>query len=443
MATNTNIPLITTVKKFRLGVPATDAGVSNQFYVSSQSIEFILDTTYFLPDPLKGALDLCEYVNSKIQVKNVLELNSFQGELTTIFAHKLNPNSIHAVESFESRNPIDVQNNDESIFLHKWNDVQHNFFLRAKHFPCINLHDVDIVEAVHLFDDGSFDFIYLGSNNSASKLRQLLDLYLPKLRDGGIIAGGEWGSDVVVKTITDTVSNIDAHFEDHSWAKRISKKKLANTKNKLRMIQNSRLGIGVQEQFFGTDNDIKFLSSLDNPAKVYLTGFIDFLNYIKKNQDERDFKVKRIVEINCYQGETTSLIAKYLQPEELFVIDQFDAIDDSWPKNIALEDVRNNFKLRTEPYPFVKVIDDVDALEAADQFENNSIDLIYINEHQSYQHNWRLLATWLPKIKPEGFITGNYWGNGNVVQAALDHFGDPDIFFKDSSWSKVKIWDNE
>ena len=437
------IPLITSVKKFRLGVPATDQGVSNQFYVSPQSIDFILGTPYFVPAPLQGALDLCDYVSSKTPVKNILELNSFQGELTTIFAHKFNPTSLHAVESFESRISGDVVNDDETIFKHKWDDVKHNFFLRSKQYPCIRHYDTDIVGAAKQFADGSLDFIYIGTNNSASMIKQLLDLYLPKLRDGGVIGGGEWGSDSVVKTITDTVSNIDAHFEDGSWVKRINKKRMQSNKNKLRMIQNSRIGIGVQEQFFATDSDIKFLSMLDNPAKIYLTGFIDFCNYVNKNQTERNFKIKRIVEINCYQGEATSLLAKYLQPEELWVVDQFDKIDDSWPKSIALDDVRHNFNLRTASYPCVKVIEDVDAMEAADRFEPGSIDLIYLNEYKSYQYNWRLLAQWLPKIRPEGFITGNYWGSGNVVQAALDHFGEPDIYFKDSSWSKIKIWDED
>ena len=438
------IPLITSVKKFRLGVPASDNGVANQFYVSPQSVEFILDNPIdFLTTPLKGALDLCDYISGKMGVKNMLELNSFQGELSTIFAYKLNPNKLYAVEQFESRPISEINNDDENIFKHKWSDVKHNFFLRAKQHPCIIHQDANVYDCATNYEDASMDFIFLGVNNSPTKLKKLLELYLPKIHDGGFIAAGEWGSEHIVNVVTDVVGNVDSYFEDGSWIKRINRKKLKMDDRKLKMIQNSRIGIGIREQFKGTDADIKFLSMLDNPAKVYLTGFIDFCDYINKNQAERNFKIKRIVEINCYQGETTSLLAKYLQPEELFVIDQFDSIDESWPKNIALDDIRHNFNIRTSDYPCVKVIDDVDALDAADQFEKGSIDLIYLNEYKSYQHNWRLLAQWLPKIRPEGFITGNYWGNGNVVQAALDHFGDPDIYFNDSSWSKIKIWDED
>jgi len=444
MTTKNIPPLVSSVKKLRLGVPLSDIGVKNQFYVSDQSIDFIQQNDKdFNSAPLNAALDLCDYVSSKIQVKNMVEINCFQGELSSIFAFKLNPNVLNVVETFTSRPADDITNNDEDIFKHNWESVKHNFYLRAKQYPCIIHHELNDEEAVNKFQDDSLDFIFLGTNNNATKSKKLIELYLPKLRNGGIIAGSEWGSSATVESVTSILNNIDKYFDDGTWVKRVNKTKLNIENNKLKNIQNSRIGIGISEQFFATDNDIKFLSSVDNPVKVYLTGFIDFMEYIKKDSEQRNFPVKRIVEINCYQGETTSLICKYLNPDDLTVIDQFDKIDPSWPKNIALDDVRHNFNIRTKKYPCVKVIDDIDALEATDRFEDSSIDMIYINEYASYQYCWRLLAQWLPKIKTNGYICGWHWGSGNVVQAALDHFGEPDIFFKDSSWSKIKVWDNE
>jgi hypothetical protein len=444
--TTTNIPLITTVLKSRFGIARDDkSSISkNQFYVSEQSIDFILENPQdFFIGPLKGSLDLCNYVNSKIQVKHMLELNCFQGELSSIFAYKLNPNVLNVVERFASRPKTDTINDDESIFNHNWENVKHNFYLRSKQHPCIVLNECDEVTAISKLQDDSLDFIYLGSNTKPEKVKELILACLPKLRSGGIIAGADWGTSDTVSSVTGILSNVDAYFEDGSWVKKVNKAKLEATTQKLKNIQNSRIGIGVHEQFFATDADIKFLSMLDNPVKVYLTGFLDFTEYLKKDSEQRGFKIKRIVEINCYQGETTSLMAKFLNPEELTVIDQFDKVDPSWPKNITLEDIRHNFKLRTKPYPYVKVIDDVDALEAVDRFEDNSIDMIYINEYASYQYCWRLLAQWLPKVRTDGYICGWHWGSGNIVQACLDHFGEPDIFFKDSSWSKIKVWDNE
>lgn len=444
--TTTNIPLISSVRKARLGIPLTDSSTyaKSQFYVSDQSIDLILGNPQeFHITPLKGALDLCEFINSKIQVKTMLELNCFQGELSTIFAFKLNANTVNVTERFGPRPSTDTINNEESVESFNWENVKHNFYLRSKNYGSIILHQGDEVDVLAKIPDDSLDFIYLGTNTKPQKIKEWLELYLPKLRSGGIIAGSDWGTSDAVNAVTTILGNVDAYFDDGSWAKKVNKQKLELFSNKLKHIQNSRIGIGVQEQFLATDADIKFLSMLDNPTKVYLTGFLDFTDYLKKNSEERGFKIKRVVEINCYQGETTSLIAKLLNPEELFVIDQFDKIDPSWPKTITLEDVRHNFKLRTKPYSYVKVIDDVDALEACDRFEDNSIDMIYINEYASYQYCWRLLAQWLPKVRTDGYICGWHWGSGNIVQAALDHFGEPDLFFKDSSWSKIKVWDNE
>jgi hypothetical protein len=438
-----NIPLITSVRKHRLGVPAVDETVARQFYASPQSIEFLLENLEYVQAPLQGALDLCDYVNKKTTVRNALEIGSFQGELTSIFALKLNPTKLYAVEPFASRSEEDICNRDEAISQHNWEDVKHNFYLRSKQFPNIIHLDKNAFDAAETIANDSLDFVYLGSNNSVTTLRKLIETYLPKLKDGGLMAAGEWGSDLHVKHIVNIIGNVDSYFVDGTWIKKIDRKKIAKTTNKLKPIQNSRIGISIQEQFLGTDDDIKFLSGLESPTKVYLTGFIDFCKYVNTNKAERNFEVKRVVEINCYQGETTTLLAKYLKPEELFVVDQFDKIDESWPKNIALDDVRHNFNIRAAQYPCVKVIDDVDALEAADRFENGSIDLIYISEYASYQYVWRLLAKWLPKISPNGYICGNHWGSANTVQAALDHFGDPDLFFKDSSWLKTKIWDED
>lgn len=441
----TEIPLINTVKKLRLGVPTSDSLIDKQFYASEDVIYDLLDDTRnFTPAPLQGAVRLCDYVNKKINVRKMVDVNCFQGELTSIFALKLTPNMLHAIESFESKLPRDIKHDDEQFAKHKWDDVKHNFYLRAKKHPCIVLEEETSPEAfAATLEDNSLDFVYLGVNNSQSKTRRLLEAFYPKVRDGGMIAGGEWGSEGTVESVTKIIGNVDNYFDDGSWVKKIDKVKIKETHSKLKMIQNSRLGIGIQEQFWATDKDIKFLSNIDNPMKIYLTGFLDFVKYHKDNAAERNVPIKNIVEISCYQGETSSLFLKYFPDlEKLTVIDRFDKIDPSWPKSIALEDVRYNFTLRTEGGP-VELIDDLDPLDAADKFEDNSIDLLYINEHESYQTCYRLLAEWLPKVKTDGFICGWRWGSANIVQACLDHFGEPDIYFKDSSWSKIKVWDND
>lgn len=209
----------------------------------------------------------------------------------------------------------------------------------------------------------------------------------------------------------------------------------------LKNIENTRLGIGIGGQYFNDDKSIKYLCSINNPLKVYLTGFIDFINFINEDQKEKNSKVKNIVEINCYQGETTSLFAKYLNPEKIYVVDKFDSLPDSYPSDIKIEDVEYNFNLRTENYP-VQVIKK-NANEAVDDFKDQSIDLIYVANCTNYDKMYNLLDKWLPKVKTDGYICGNSWGNGDVVKATIQHFGEPSAYFNDSSWVKIKVWDDE
>lgn len=209
----------------------------------------------------------------------------------------------------------------------------------------------------------------------------------------------------------------------------------------LKNIENTRLGIGIGGQYFNDDKSIKYLCSINNPLKVYLTGFIDFINYVIEDQKQNNFKIKNIVEINCYQGETTSLFAKYLTPEKIYVVDKFDSIPKSFPSDINVEDIQYNFNLRTENYP-VQVVKK-DSIDASNDFKNQSVDLIYIANCTDHDTLYKVLDKWLPKIKTGGYICGNSWGNGDVVKATIEHFGEPNSYFSDSSWVKIKVWDDE
>lgn len=441
----TNNTLINTVKKLRLGIPTPNSSIDRQFYVDENNLNDLLeDSKNFDTKPLLSAINLCNYINKKLKICKMVEINGFQGELSTIFSNKLSPNILHVIENFESKSEKDVIDHTGSD-EHNWDDVKHNFYLRSKKYPCISLEQEKSPEVfAETLEDESLDFIFLGTNNSESKITKLINMFYSKLKDGGMIAGGNWEDNETVNAVTDIVGNIDKSFEDGTWVKKIDKVKINSQRNQLKLIQNTRLGIGINEQFWANDKDIKFLTKIDSPNKVYLTGFLDFVKYHKEDCEKRNFSIKNIVEISCYQGETTSLLMKYFEDlEKISVVDKFDTVDPTWPKNIALDDIRYNFDLRTRHEKNLEVIDDVDSIDAADRFENNSIDMLYINEHDSYKKCYRLLLAWLPKVKTDGYICGWRWGSENIVQACIDHFGEPDIYFKDSSWSKIKVWDDD
>jgi hypothetical protein len=72
----------------------------------------------------------------------------------------------------------------------------------------------------------------------------------------------------------------------------------------------------------------------------------------------------------------------------------------------------------------------------AKQFNNQSLDLVYIDAPRDYKRTKRHIERWRPKVKAGGFIGGIHYSNKFqcVVQAIFECLGNPDWAFADSSW---------
>jgi len=77
--------------------------------------------------------------------------------------------------------------------------------------------------------------------------------------------------------------------------------------------------------------------------------------------------------------------------------------------------------------------------EAAEQFENKSLDLVYIDGGHNYENVSRDIRCWFPKIEPGGWITGHDYDelerHVDVVRAVDEVFWDLVVSFPDSSWA--------
>lgn len=418
-------------ENMRMGVGKSE----EQYLVTQENIDYILkNNDNYQTNWLKGIISCSNYIKNNTCVNNMVEIGAFQGESTTLFAHYVKPNKLYAIDPHVNG----YDKNDESSFAN-FENVVHNFLTRIKPFSCIEYIKDFSYNVVNKFEDNSLDFVYIDGDHSYEGVKKDILSYLPKIKNGGYIGGHDLGRGDVTKAIIEFLGHPTISFEDSSWLIKVSDR--IKSMKELRKVQNTRLGIGVDGQYFNDDQTIEHLCSLDNPLKVYLTGFIELMNFVNKDQTNKNFKVKKIVEINCFQGETTSLLAKYLSPEKIYVIDKFDSIPESYPVDLKIEDVEYNFNVRNENYP-VQVIKK-DAVESANDFENQSVDLIYIANCTNYDKLWNILDKWLPKIKTEGYICGNFWGSGDVVKSVIEHFGEPNAYFNDSSWVKVKIWEDE
>jgi predicted O-methyltransferase YrrM len=81
---------------------------------------------------------------------------------------------------------------------------------------------------VDKFEDNSIDFIYIDGDHSYNAVKQDLEMYLPKLKDNGIIGGhdysknDEYNRQNTIRAVNEVVGKPDRLFVDTSWVKQIN-----------------------------------------------------------------------------------------------------------------------------------------------------------------------------------------------------------------------------
>jgi len=80
----------------RLGVGYPD----DQYFVTEENIAAVLNNNNYQNSWLTGLLGCIDYVNQRTKVEKMVEIGSYQGESTTLFALKFNPKELYAVDPF-------------------------------------------------------------------------------------------------------------------------------------------------------------------------------------------------------------------------------------------------------------------------------------------------------------------------------------------------------
>jgi len=147
-----------------------------------------------------------------------------------------------------------------------------------------------------------------------------------------------------------------------------------------------------------------------------------------------------MVEIGCYTGESTSIWCQNFK--KVFAIDPwlsgkgYDANDVA--SQTMSDDVESSFDTKLRPYSnFTKM--KMFSYDAISNFEERSLDFVYIDGEHTYKGVKLDISLYLPKIKNGGFIGGHdYKEKWKGVIAAVDEsLGHPDFVFPDKSWIKV------
>jgi len=76
----------------------------------------------------------------------------------------------------------------------------------SPHFDKIVLITKDSINAVKLFSDEFFDFVYIDGNHNYASVKLDAELWFRKVKKGGILSGHDWdGRDITSQQVTDAV----------------------------------------------------------------------------------------------------------------------------------------------------------------------------------------------------------------------------------------------
>ncbi len=133
----------------------------------------------------------------------------------------------------------------------------------------------------------------------------------------------------------------------------------------------------------------------------------------------------RCAEIGVFKGDFSEFILK-MEPSELHLIDPWVSIIDipaRWhaiPQS-DMDEIKRSVIDRFSTDSRVDVIQK-HSIDALDNFDDNSLDWIYLDANHSFSFIQQDLETWWHKLKPGGYLCGNAYQD-NDAQIRLLDFG--------------------
>ena len=135
----------------------------------------------------------------------------------------------------------------------------------------------------------------------------------------------------------------------------------------------------------------------------------------------------RIVELGSFLGGSIERIYNYCVSKKivptLTAIDNWDCFNISYESKVW-SGVHNNFyeafKKNTKDMVLFSL--KMDTLEASKTYEDNSIDLLFVDDGHDYPHTKNILEVWLPKVKQFGYIIGHDYSSNGVDKAVHEVF---------------------
>lgn len=159
-------------------------------------------------------IELSKIFSDKKDLK-MLEIGSYMGESTSMFASTGMFTEIHCID------PFDGYEEANDILGNRWIDVKREFDINTRHFSNITVHQDYSYNIVNLFEDNYFDLIYIDAAHDYASVKADIEMYLPKCKI--IMAGHDYSDEWegVKLAVNETVGVPDIIAWDCSWLKKI------------------------------------------------------------------------------------------------------------------------------------------------------------------------------------------------------------------------------
>lgn len=173
-------------------------------------------------------------------------------------------------------------------------------------------------------------------------------------------------------------------------------------------------------------------------------------NYPEFYDQIAEKKFTTLVELGVWRGDSVTHLAKKMLENnhtdfKIYAVDLFEDTSDKDILRIAdaevIKNVHNIFNQKLIDNGIQDYIEPIKSLswEAADRFEDHSVDFVFIDAGHDYESVKKDLAAWLPKVKEGGIISGHDYSSRwpGVKQAIHERFGVGNVNgAKGSVWHK-------
>lgn len=153
---------------------------------------------------------------------------------------------------------------------------------------------------------------------------------------------------------------------------------------------------------------------------------IEIPNYGRDNLAElfHELDFKRIVEVGVCKGEYSEILLKANRQATIYGVDPFIPYDEygDYRRKKTINGYHEEAKKLLGKYPNYELIQEF-SVEAAKDFEDESLDAVYIDANHRYEFVVEDIHAWLPKIRKGGIISGHDYAkikqptNTHVYQA--------------------------